>query len=78
MTQNCFVAEVDNGRGIFDVKTKRILWEGKEAVIEYISDEKHKARKSEEALKNALVAAEHANKAKTTFLSNMSHDIRTR
>lgn len=28
-------------------------------------------------LQNALAAAEHANQAKTTFLNNMSHDIRT-
>lgn len=28
-------------------------------------------------LKDALAQAEHANRAKTTFLSNMSHDIRT-
>ena len=28
-------------------------------------------------LQDALVAAEHANRAKTTFLNNMSHDIRT-
>ena len=33
-------------------------------------------RKQEE-LQNALEAAEYANSAKTTFLSNMSHDIRT-
>ena len=29
------------------------------------------------ALKEALMQAQHANNAKTTFLSNMSHDIRT-
>ena len=34
--------------------------------------EEHRA-----ALADALVAAEHANRAKTTFLNNMSHDIRT-
>lgn len=30
-----------------------------------------------QAVEEALVAAEHANKAKSRFLSNMSHDIRT-
>ena len=30
-----------------------------------------------QALQNALMEAQHANRAKTTFLSNMSHDIRT-
>lgn len=31
----------------------------------------------QDLLKDALAQAEHANRAKTTFLSNMSHDIRT-
>ena len=36
-----------------------------------------KLQKSHEDLVLALASAEHANAAKTTFLSNMSHDIRT-
>ena len=32
---------------------------------------------SQQALSDALIAAEHANRAKTVFLNNMSHDIRT-
>ncbi len=36
-----------------------------------------KQMKQEEALREALMSARHANRAKTTFLSNMSHDIRT-
>ena len=33
--------------------------------------------KQDEMLKDALNAAEHASRSKTTFLNNMSHDIRT-
>lgn len=34
-------------------------------------------REREDALRNALSAADYANQAKSGFLSNMSHDIRT-
>ena len=51
-------------------------------------EEKEKARRdleatnvelaeSQKALSDALAVAEHANRAKTEFLNNMSHDIRT-
>ncbi len=36
-----------------------------------------KQREQTQALQDALMQAQHANRAKTTFLSNMSHDIRT-
>lgn len=36
-----------------------------------------KQREQTQALQDALIQAQHANQAKTTFLSNMSHDIRT-
>ncbi|MCI8417587.1 MAG: response regulator [Lachnospiraceae bacterium] len=45
-----------------------------------IDDEKKMEEKLEKQridLQDALAAAQHANRAKTTFLNNMSHDIRT-
>ena len=36
-----------------------------------------KQKNQTQALQDALMQAQHANRAKTTFLSNMSHDIRT-
>ncbi len=40
------------------------------------SDKEHEIEQ-DKALRTALASAEHANKAKTIFLNNMSHDIRT-
>jgi len=42
-----------------------------------ITAQVQKQRAQTQALQEALMQAQHANKAKTTFLSNMSHDIRT-
>jgi signal transduction histidine kinase/DNA-binding response OmpR family regulator len=42
-----------------------------------VDEETRKSIAQNEALSNALAAAEQANKAKTAFLSNMSHEIRT-
>ena len=53
---------------------------GRQSLRGYYSDVTETVREDRaqrDALADALVAAEHANKAKTTFLNNMSHDIRT-
>ena len=42
-----------------------------------VTREKERELEQNTALKNALVVAEHANKAKTNFLNSISHDIRT-
>ena len=42
-----------------------------------VTQEKKAEIESREALKEAYWSAENANRAKTEFLSNMSHDIRT-
>lgn len=47
------------------------------AVLKEITEQVQKQREQTQALQDALLQAQHANAAKTTFLSNMSHDIRT-
>lgn len=42
-----------------------------------ITESVRKRNEQTQALQDALLQAQHANRAKTTFLSNMSHDIRT-
>jgi len=42
-----------------------------------ITEQVQKQQEHTQALQEALMQAQHANQAKTTFLSNMSHDIRT-
>ncbi len=47
------------------------------AMSKDITESVLKQRQQTQALQDALMQAQHANRAKTTFLSNMSHDIRT-
>ena len=49
----------------------------KEAARRALEAKNGELAESQRALSDALVAAEHANRAKTAFLNNMSHDIRT-
>ena len=46
-------------------------------VSKEITESVRKQKEQTQALQDALMQAQHANRAKTTFLSNMSHDIRT-
>ncbi len=46
-------------------------------VRQNVTEQVKKRREQTQALQDALMQAQHANQAKTTFLSNMSHDIRT-
>lgn len=49
----------------------------KNAHLEKIQELNEQLQKSQDELHAALIAAERANQAKTTFLNSMSHDIRT-
>ncbi len=57
-------------------KTKKEAIARKEAYAE-LEKTNRELSENKEALSDALIAAEHANRAKTAFLNNMSHDIRT-
>lgn len=55
-----------------DDKAKKLLF-----IRQNATELKSREIRDRKALEDAYIAAERANKAKSTFLSNMSHDIRT-
>jgi signal transduction histidine kinase/CheY-like chemotaxis protein len=57
-------------------RTKQEVREKETSRLE-LEEKNRKLAESQQALSDALIAAEHANNAKTTFLNSMSHDIRT-
>ena len=60
-----------------DTRRTRKEMRHKEQSRQELEKKNEELAQSKEALSKALVEAEHANRAKTTFLNNMSHDIRT-
>jgi signal transduction histidine kinase/CheY-like chemotaxis protein len=63
-----FIAKRRDENGVL----KEVLY-----VARDITEEKKRDLEQQENLSNALAAAQQANKAKSTFLNSMSHDIRT-
>ena len=62
---------------IRDTRRKKKQIVATENARRLLEEKNQELAKSEEALSEALMVAEHANQAKTIFLNNMSHDIRT-
>ncbi|MBR0404748.1 MAG: response regulator [Eggerthellaceae bacterium] len=60
-----------------DIKHTRQEAYEKEKARVVLEEKNRELAESKEALSDALVAAEQASRAKTAFLNNMSHDIRT-
>ncbi|MDO4804427.1 MAG: transporter substrate-binding domain-containing protein [Lachnospiraceae bacterium] len=62
---------------IRDSRLKRKEAAEKESARLVLEEKNRELAENREALSAALASAEHANHAKTTFLNNMSHDMRT-
>ena len=60
-----------------DSRRTRKEAEEKEAARLVLEEKNKELADSKDALSDALIEAEYANRAKTAFLNNMSHDIRT-
>lgn len=73
------VLTLPSGQQITQLLTKRPLWDEKGNIVGIVGNtiDITYLKKIENALKDAKEKAEATNKAKTEFLANMRHDIRT-
>ena len=71
-----YIHQETHNRRWFHITALGTEVDGQRKIILVLSDRTEDKRKNE-ALREAVSAAESANRAKSTFLSNMSHDIRT-
>lgn len=62
---------------IRDARRNRAAIRTKERAWQVLEEKNQELERSQKALSEALKLAEDANRAKTTFLNNMSHDMRT-
>ena len=74
-----FRAEYDNGIHYIGVKFVRLFGETDRLIVGFrnIDEQMNAEAERRKTLQNAFDDAQRANRAKTSFLNNMSHDIRT-
>lgn len=74
-----FRAEYDNGIHYIGVKFVRLFGETDRLIVGFrnIDEQMNAEAERRKTLQNAFDDAQRANRAKTCFLNNMSHDIRT-
>lgn len=74
-----FRVKFEDGLHYYQAKFVKIIGEDDKLIVglRNIDEQMQAELERQKVLQNALVSAQHANRAKTTFLNNMSHDIRT-
>lgn len=75
-----FIAREKEGEAVhYAAKWAKVSSDPTKAIlgVKMVEEEYKESERQKKYLEDALDQAQHANKAKSTFLSNMSHDIRT-